>query len=143
MSFYLKSLLTVSLLSFQANALTIQHTSTAFGNMENCVAVLLLSSPMEEIRQLDIGITVQDAAGKKLGTHSIQVEEIGASNATDSRDEFLGGYHICKYNFSLVVTRAVGIMDDKKVDLLRDKLVEVVDFKPAPIRLKAKSDAKR
>jgi interleukin receptor mimic protein A len=143
MSFYSKSLLAFSLLilSFQANALTVQHTNTVFGNMGHCVAIIFLRS-QQEIKQLDMNIIVQDATGKKLGTHNIEVEEIGASHATDSRDEFLEGEYICQDKFSLVVTRAVGIMDGQKVDLLRDKLVELADFKPMPIRLKTKSEAK-
>jgi hypothetical protein len=143
MSFYSKSLLVFSLLnlSFQANALTVQHTNTMFGMGGNCVAIMSLHS-RQEIRQLDMNIIVQDATGKKLETHDIEVEEIGASHATDSRDEFLEGEYICQDKLSLVVTRAVGIMNDQKVDLLRDKLVELSDFKPMPIRLKTKSEAK-
>ena len=142
MSFYSKSLLAFSLLilSFQANALTVQHTNTAFGKGGNCVAIIFLSS-QEEIKQLDMSITVQDATGKTLGTHRIEVEEIGASYATNSRDEFLEGEYICQDKFSLVVTRVVGIMDNQTIDLLQNKLVEVADFKPMPIRLQAKSEA--
>jgi hypothetical protein len=142
MSFYSKSFLVFSLLSlsFQANALTVQHTNTVFANRGQCVATIFLRS-QQEIKQLDMSITVQDATGKKLGTHSIEVEEIGASHATDSRDEFLEGEYICQDKFSLVVTRVVGIMDNQTIDLLQNKLVEVADFKPMPIHIKAKSES--
>jgi len=141
MSFYSKSFLIFSLLSlsFQANALTVQHTNTAFGKEGNCVAIMSLHS-QQQITQLEMNITVQDATGRTLGTHRIEVEEIGASYATNSRDEFLEGEYICQDKFSLVVTRAVGIMDNQTIDLLQNKLVEVADFKPMPIRLQAKSE---
>ena len=134
-SLILLALFVSSCFTASAYAIDVWHSSTIWAGQGQCSAVFSFDSGMEEINNLQVNISAVNKAGKKVASGMLQIARFGQSSADRYADAFLEGEEICADGLTIVVNKATAVIDGKRVDLLKTKVLSARDFKPFRIRV--------
>ena len=128
-------LVVTSCLAAPAYAVDFWHSSTVWAGQGQCSAVFSFDSGMEEIKNLQVTGAAINKAGKKVASGVLEIPQFGQSSADRYADAFLEGEEICADDLTIVVNKATAIVDGKRTDLLKSKVLSARNFNPFRIRV--------
>ena len=128
-------LVVTSCLAAPAYAVDFWHSSTVWAGQGQCSAVFSFDSGMEEIKNLQVTVAAINKAGKKVASGVLEIPQFGQSSADRYADAFLEGEEICADDLTIVVNKATAIVDGKRTDLLKSKVLSARNFNPFRIRV--------
>lgn len=128
--------ISLSALSAPAAALDIWHSDTIWGGQGICVATFTLDSGGDSISRLSIGITASDRKGESVGAFVLEVPDFGASNAERYATATWESEAACEEDLTLSITAAHAVIDNQRINLLKESRLTTRDFKPFKIQLK-------
>ena len=76
----------------------------------------------------------EDREGAPSGV--LEVDQFGGGGAGRYATAFLESEQICADGLTIVITKASAVINDKKIDLLKSKLISIRKFQPYRIILK-------
>jgi hypothetical protein len=126
-------------ITLSAFAVSIHHSGTSFVQ-GNCHPEFFLDAGSfsdEEITNMEIVVTAVDASGKTIDSGSLIIAQIGGSSANRYKTDSLHGGIFCNDFSIFIITKATGKINGKQVDLLSKNLLDIEDFKPVPVKIKA------
>ena len=111
------------------------HSNLVFAGQGACSAEFTFDSGLEDISKLDLSFNLQNKAGKTVAKDEIHLDSFGQSSATRYAQAFVESEQICDSALELVVTGATAVIDGKRVDLLKTKLLAARKFAPILIKV--------
>lgn len=131
----LVSLVTASSVFVPAGAVELWHSSTVWAGQGQCSAVFSFDSAGDRIETLQVSVSALNHAGEKLASGVLEVHEFGGSSANRYTDAFLESEAVCDDDLTIVVTGATGVVNGKRIDLLKTGALTAREFKPFRIRV--------
>ena len=118
-------------------AIDIWHSNCVFANMGMFSAEFTFDGlGIDEINNLKVSVNAVDKSGKVITSGVLEVDQFGGGGAGRYATAFLESEQICAESLIIVVTKASAFINDKKIDLLKTKLISVRSFQPYRIILK-------
>lgn len=131
----LVSLVTASSVFVPAGAVEFWHSSTVWAGQGQCSAVFSFDSGGDKIENLQVSVSAVNHAGEKLTTGVLEVHQFGDSSANRYADAFLESEAVCDDDLTIVVTGATGVLNGKRIDLLKAGALTAREFKPFRVRV--------
>lgn len=128
-------LLVTSCLTAPAYAIDLWHSNTVWAGQGQCSAVFSFDSGMEDIKKLQVSVSAAKKSGKGVASGILEVSQFGESSATRYAEAYLEGEDLCDDDLIIVVNKAVAIVNGKRTDLLKSKMLVARDFNPYKIKL--------
>jgi hypothetical protein len=128
-------LLAASCLGAPAYAIDFWHSKTVWAGQGQCSAVFTFDSGMEDIARLQIYVSAINQSGEKLAFGILEVPEFGQNSSSRYADAFFEGEALCEDDLVIVVDKTTAILDEKRVDLLKSKILTNRDFKLNKIKI--------
>lgn len=91
---------------------------------------------IDEINDLKVSVNAIDQSGKIVTSGVLEVEQFGGPGAGRYASAFLESEDICSDGLTIVITKASAVINDKKIDLLKSKLISIRKFQPYKILLR-------
>ena len=118
-------------------AIDIWHSNCVFANMGMFSAEFTFDGlGIDEINDLKVSVNAIDKSGKVVTSGVLEVNQFGGGGAGRYATAFLESEQICAVSLTIVITKASAVINDKKIDLLKTKLISVRSFQPYRIILK-------
>jgi len=144
---YLSNSFAIFILSFASSAfatetgnlgaIDIWHSNCVFANMGMFSASFTFDGAgIEEINNLKVSVNAFDKSGKIVTSGVLEVDQFGGGGAGRYATAFLESEDICADGLTIVITKASAIIKDKKLDLLKAKLIRIRNFQPYKILIK-------
>lgn len=127
------AMMLASVLSTNANAIDFWHSSTVWAGQGQCSAVFSFDSGMEEFNNLQVYVSVLNKDGKTIASDVLEIERFGGSSAERYDQAFLEGEEICEDDLTIMVNKAIAVLDGKPTDLLENGTISAREFKPFKI----------
>lgn len=131
----LVALVVILLVASPVYAIEFWHSNTVWVGQGQCSAIFSFDSGMEEIKNLQVSVSVVDKMGKKIASGFLEIEQFGESSANRYADAFLEGEEMCGDDLIIIVGKATAVVEGKRTDLLKSKALSARDFKPFKIRV--------
>ncbi len=128
-------LIILSGLAAQAHAIDFWHSNTVWAGQGQCSAVFSFDSGMEEVKNLQVAVTVLNKANKRVASGVLEIPRFGQSAADRYAEAFLESDELCSDDLVIVVNKATAAIYGKRSDLLKSKALVIRDFKPFKIRI--------
>jgi len=118
-------------------AIDIWHSNCVFANMGMFSAAFTFDGAgIDEINNLKVSVNAIDKSGKVVTSGVLEVDQFGGGGAGRYATAFLESEQICADGLTIVVTKASAMINEKRIDLLKSKLISVRSFQPYRIILK-------
>ena len=91
---------------------------------------------IDEINNLKVSVNAIDKSGKVVTSGVLEVDQFGGGGAGRYATAFLESEQICADGLTIVITKASAMINEKRIDLLKSKLISVRSFQPYRIILK-------
>ncbi len=118
--------------TFSANAIQIYNSGSTW-TQGVCSLRFDVDGETSSVQNLKISVDVFDKHNKKIGSDIISTENFGTSDADRYTNAFIENEMYCEEDLSIKIKKATAIVDGKSTDLLKDKMIQVIDFKPIKI----------
>lgn len=127
-------LLAASCLTAPAYAIDFWHSNTVWAGQGQCSAVFTFDSGLGNIEKLQVSVSAVNKSGKKVASGALQVPQFGQSSETRYAEAFLEGEDLCEEGLVILVNKATAIVDGKRMDLLKSKILVARNFNPYKIK---------
>ena len=118
-------------------AIDIWHSNCVFANMGMFSAEFTFDGlGIDEINNLKVSVNAIDKSGKVITSGVLEVDQFGGPGAGRYASAFLESQDICSDGLTIVITKASAVINDKKIDLLKSKLISIRKFQPYKILLR-------
>ena len=118
-------------------AIDIWHSNCVFANMGMFSAEFTFDGlGIDEINDLKVSVNAIDKSGKVVTSGVLEVNQFGGGGAGRYATAFLESEQICADGLTIVITKASAMINEKRIDLLKTKLISVRSFQPYRIILK-------
>lgn len=118
-------------------AIDIWHSNCVFANMGMFSAEFTFDgSGIDEISNLKVSVNAIDKSGKTVTSGVLEVAQFGGLGAGRYATAFMESEQICADGLTIVITKASAVINEKKIDLLKSKLISVRNFQPYKIVLR-------
>lgn len=111
------------------------HSNTLWANQGSCAAIFSFDSAVEEVTSLQVSLSAIDKTGKKVVSELLEVESFGASVAERYGSAIWEHEAMCNDSLTIVVNKANGVLNGKRVDFLKAKAFSARVFKPFKMRI--------
>ena len=115
----------------------IWHSNCVFANMGMFSAEFTFDGfGIDEINNLKVSVNAIDQSGKIVTSGVLEMDQFGGPGAGRYASAFLESEDICSDGLTIVITKASAVINDKKIDLLKSKLISIRKFQPYKILLR-------
>lgn len=128
-------LLVTSCLAAPAHAVDLWHSNTAWAGQGQCSAVFTFDSGLEDIKKLQVSVSATNRSGKRVASGVLEVPQFGQSSATRYAEAYLEGEDLCEDDLTITVTKASAMIDGKRTDLVKSRILVARDFNPYKIKI--------
>jgi len=135
MKIFLSTIVFVTFFTNQVYAIEMWHADSAFAGQGMCAAKFTFDSGgLDTIQNLRVSVTAYNA-GKKIDSGILKVNEFGNCDACRYAEAFLESEAMCNDNISIIVTKAIAIVNGKNTDLLKSNQFSIRAFKPFQVKI--------
>jgi|GEM_PF-2370121 len=116
-------------------ALRLWHAGTVAANMGQCAVVLSVDGQGQQVSGLRLRLAAVDGGGSVQARGEARFADFGASHAERYQDASWAAEALCDEGLTLRIEQAHARIDGQRADLLAQRLLQIEDFRPLPIRL--------
>lgn len=128
-------LLVTSSLAAPVHAVDLWHSNTVWAGQGQCSAVFTFDSGLEDIKKLQVSVSATNRSGKRVASGVLEVPQFGQSSATRYAEAYLEGEDLCEDDLTITVTKASAIIDGKRTDLVKSRILSDRKFRPYQIHI--------
>lgn len=124
-----------SSLAAPVHAVDLWHSNTVWAGQGQCSAVFTFDSGLEDIKKLQVSVSATNRSGKRVASGVLEVPQFGQSSATRYAEAYLEGEDLCEDDLTITVTKASAIIDGKRTDLVKSRILSDRKFRPYQIHI--------